>query len=424
MSNELQPPPWAPPNTPRPFGDKLPDMPITHRNDIANAQGQGNKLACPSRGQRKAMHGLLVSPRPIKAGSCEARHPTTSKAAPLNRPTPPAGPWVPPSWVPPRKVECSALAPVSRATTSLAPAAAPLAPAAAPLAPAAASHVPSAATEVGKPELQSEARLEPEDTRTNQFEASPAARAGYELANGGCNELCSVPQASVPLSDARTRSRRTPSHRLFSGSARASAPQPSLPPECTERPSWQGTAAKRYAKFKKKQDPNAKIGSEDDLKIPNRKPLYPKLWLKVPKAIASTTLVLRKDYALESEMIGNLEPGIELYIMETREVSKGNVRACVADTPLADRDPLGWVTMIKDHEELVTYVEYETAMPVNARPEDGFFTSCCSSRRLPSAERSMTDGKMSPLQSPEGDAPQASWRRGIPSPTMDTVRFA
>ena len=106
-----------------------------------------------------------------------------------------------------------------------------------------------------------------------------------------------------------------------------------------------------------------------------RKPLHPTLWLKVPRAVAVTTLVLRKGAELDSEAIGNLLPGSEIFVLETKPpAADGSVRALVAETPMSGVEPLGWVTAIKDGSELLEYVNLSSAMPM-IDGAAGFFTS-------------------------------------------------
>ena len=174
-----------------------------------------------------------------------------------------------------------------------------------------------------------------------------------------------------------------------------------------------------------------------------RKPLHPTLWLKVPRAVASTTLVLREGAALDSTVIGNLLPGSEIFVMEKVAGPDGSLRALVADTPMIAKPPLGWVTAMKDGVELLDDVEYDSAMPT-IDGATGFFTSQSrpaaapllsphgsdaggSPRSRSGSPRLLMDGaahaKLSDSARGGGDdAPKASGRKGSPTPRLRAAR--
>jgi len=143
------------------------------------------------------------------------------------------------------------------------------------------------------------------------------------------------------------------------------------------------------------------------------------------------TLVLREGSALDSSVIGNLQSGSTIFVMETMML-EGVVRACVMtysayslDAPKAN--PLGWVTVVKDGEILIDYVPYESAQPVGAGIRGfGYFSSLsCGlvpSPRVPIvvSPRISMPAKLVDYGSPrkEQDAPWASCRRGAPPSRM------
>jgi hypothetical protein len=166
--------------------------------------------------------------------------------------------------------------------------------------------------------------------------------------------------------------------------------------------------------------------------------LHPQLWLRVPRAMTTTTLVVRKGLELDSEIVRNLPPNSTVFVIETMPSdADGSVRALIADTPLAARPPLGWVTSIKDGTHLLDYVKYESAVPT-VDGATGFFTSVGRPQMAPlpdSARRSehgssprfgLCSARMSDrgeagskLVDHEGqDAPKASGRKSSPSPRL------
>ena len=230
-----------------------------------------------------------------------------------------------------------------------------------------------------------------------------------------------------------------------------------LPPECSQPAPWKG-ADKRWANFMKSAGSKrggrggeggageAAEGQSTALVVPapeiRRKPLYPTLWHKVPRAVAVSTLVLRRGVELDSEAIGNLLPGSEIFVMDRRAPeADGSVRALVADTPLVGKEPLGWVTAVKDGMELLDYMVGESAMPT-VDGATGFFTSISRASAAPvpqASARSARSGDPSPrssrsiissrggnlwgnklLASGRGtqDAPKASGRKDSPAPRL------
>lgn len=231
------------------------------------------------------------------------------------------------------------------------------------------------------------------------------------------------------------------------GSKRGSA-EAALPPECSQPAPWKG-ADKRFAKFMKKAggaltgrsggDASGAHSSRPTLEM-KRKPLHPTLWLKVPRAVASTTLVLREGAALDSTVIGNLLPGSEIFVMEKVRGPDGSLRALVADTPMIAKPPLGWVTAMKDGVELLDDVEYDSAMPT-IDGATGFFTSQSRPAAAPLLSPHGSDAAGSPRGSPRSlrdgaahaklseraeaendDAPKASGRKSSPTPRGRAAR--
>ena len=78
------------------------------------------------------------------------------------------------------------------------------------------------------------------------------------------------------------------------------------------------------------------------LKAAEKKPADPP---KPQVAETKRSLVLRREFEIESEKVGDLPIGTQVYVLETRETDKGK-RACVAMS--AGADALGWVTQAKD----------------------------------------------------------------------------
>ena len=70
----------------------------------------------------------------------------------------------------------------------------------------------------------------------------------------------------------------------------------------------------------------------------------------LPRVVAKSTLLLRRDHSLESDVVGKLPAGCYAYELETREIEPGLVRMLVAASTAS---PLGWVTAKKGGAELL-----------------------------------------------------------------------
>lgn len=204
-----------------------------------------------------------------------------------------------------------------------------------------------------------------------------------------------VSEAETPAPNARPARRPSRENAISSRPSHVSvgAGQSLLPPECTQPAPWKG-ADRRWAKFMKaaakhaggSMPPNSRNGSPRgenvDFEI-KRKPLFPELWEKLPRAVATQALVIRRGPELDSEAMGNLLPGSEVFIKERRPPGPdGSIRALVTDTPQAGKEPLGWVTSLKEGADLLTMITHGAATPT-VDGATGFFTSVGRSTSAP-----------------------------------------
>ena len=89
--------------------------------------------------------------------------------------------------------------------------------------------------------------------------------------------------------------------------------------------------------------------------------------------MARVSLIIRENKELDSPPLEvSLEPLNEVFVVETTDLDASTRRALVTDSPVAGAPPLGWVTMMKDGEELLVPVEYEWARETNV---GAFYTS-------------------------------------------------
>ena len=86
------------------------------------------------------------------------------------------------------------------------------------------------------------------------------------------------------------------------------------------------------------------------------KALHQNLWTDAPRAVARVSLIIRENKELDSPPLEvSLEPLNEVFVVETTDLDASTRRALVTDSPVAGAPPLGWVTMMKDGEELPFY---------------------------------------------------------------------
>ena len=71
-----------------------------------------------------------------------------------------------------------------------------------------------------------------------------------------------------------------------------------------------------------------------------------------PKAVAVLPLLLRVDVTLDSDVVGKLPAGAQVYILQATDIAPGTVRCLITATPSVAR-PLGWVTALKNGEALL-----------------------------------------------------------------------
>ena len=98
----------------------------------------------------------------------------------------------------------------------------------------------------------------------------------------------------------------------------------------------------------------------------------------LPRVVAKTMLLLRRNHSLQSDVVGKLPVGCYAYELETREIQPGLVRTLVAASTAS---PLGWVTAKKGGAELLgpapPSVRPSTSISFRRRQEQqmSFYTS-------------------------------------------------
>jgi hypothetical protein len=247
-------------------------------------------------------------------------------------------------------------------------------------------------------------------------EQAPPLDSEHGAAGGSWMTSAPIGRPKAPPKDGVKTSSRLA---CLSASRGASGGFGSLPPECSQPAPWKG-ADRRWAKFMKaaakrvgEMPPESRQGSPR-LAIAEikRKPLFPQQWEQLPRAISTTALVLRESAELDSEAIGNVSSGAELFVKERRPPGPdGSVRMLVTDTPVVGKDALGWVTGIKDGVDLVAYITNESAMPT-IDGATGFFTSIIRPAAAPLPDRS-PEG--SPRTDREGRLAYSSSARSVRS---------
>jgi hypothetical protein len=100
-----------------------------------------------------------------------------------------------------------------------------------------------------------------------------------------------------------------------------------------------------------------------------RRPLHPSPWLNAPSVVTERTLVVRERFDLDSPFTRPpLPAGCKVYLLQSRPLPSGDVRCLIAESPVAGMQPLGWVTMVKDGQRLLSSCEHAAGPVVASAP--------------------------------------------------------
>ena len=131
--------------------------------------------------------------------------------------------------------------------------------------------------------------------------------------------------------------------------------------------------------------PNSRNGSPrgENVDFEIKRKLFPELWEKLPRAVATQALVIRRGPRTRFGSHGQPAPRFEVFIKEGHPPGPdGSIRVLVTDTPQVGKEPLGWVTSLKEGADLLTMITHGAATPT-VDGATGFFTSVGRSTSAP-----------------------------------------
>lgn len=98
------------------------------------------------------------------------------------------------------------------------------------------------------------------------------------------------------------------------------------------------------------------MASRSSSKSSKRKPLYESRWLDAQRVVTERVLVVREGFDLDSPLKPQLAAGSKVFLLQSKALPNGDVRGCITESPIAGAPPLGWVTMIKSGQRLLSNI--------------------------------------------------------------------